>query len=142
MEHFTALKTLHIVATVLFLICALGLAVWVVKGRRAGFVDNHTRLLQRPRVFAWILMGLCLLIMPISGWWLTHLVGWSLGQTWVLGSSVLYTFGALSWIWLVARLNRLRIEPGRGGGTFTLALAMFCVLCFIAIAGLMGAKPA
>lgn len=139
MEHFTALKTLHIVATVLFLISALGLTIWLIKGRRAGFTDNHTRLLLRPRLFAWILMGLCLLIMPISGWWLAHMVGWSLGQTWVLGSSVLYTFGALSWIWLVARLNRLRIEPGR---KFTLGLAIVCVVCFIAIAGLMGAKPA
>ena len=141
MEHFTALKTLHIVATVLFLICALGVAVWVIKGRRAGFADNHTRLLLRPRLFAWILMGLCLVIMPISGWWLAHLVGWSLGQTWILGSSLLYTVGALSWIWLMARLNRLRIEPGRGGLKFTLALAIVCVACFIAIAGLMGAKP-
>ena len=142
MEHLTALKTLHIVTTVLFLLCALGLAIWVVKGRRAGFADNHTRLLLRPRIFAWILMALCLLTMPISGWWLAHLVGWPLGQTWVLGSSVLYTVGALSWIWLVARLNRLRIEPIRGGGTFTLVLAVVSVLCFIAIAGLMGAKPA
>jgi len=142
MEHLTALKTLHIVTTVLFLLCALGLAIWVVKGRRAGFADNHTRLLLRPRIFAWILMALCLLAMPVSGWWLAHLVGWPLGQTWVLGSSVLYTVGALSWIWLVARLNRLRIEPTRGGGTFTLVLAVVSVLCFIAIAGLMGAKPA
>ena len=142
MEHLTALKTLHIVATVLFLLCALGLVVWVIKGRRAGFADNHTRLLLRPRIFAWILMGLCLLTMPISGWWLAHLIGFPLGQTWVLGSSVLYTVGASCWIWLVARLNRLRIEPGRGGGTFTLVLAVVSVLCFIAIAGLMGAKPA
>ena len=75
MEHLTALKTLHIVTTVLFLLCALGLAIWVVKGRRAGFADNHTRLLLRPRIFAWMLMGLCLLTMPISGWWLAHLIG-------------------------------------------------------------------
>jgi uncharacterized membrane protein len=141
MEHLTALKTLHILATVLFLLSALGVTIWLIKGRRAGFTDNHTRLLARPRLFAWILMGLCLMTMPISGWWLAHLVGWSLGQTWILGSSVLYTLGALSWIWLVARLNRLRIEPGRGGLKFTLALAVCCVVCFIAIAGLMGAKP-
>jgi uncharacterized membrane protein len=141
MDHLTALKTLHISATVLFLLSALGLTIWLIKGRRAGFTTNHTRLLLRPRLFAWILMGLCLLTMPISGWWLAHLVGWPLGQTWVLGSSVLYTFGALSWIWLVVRLNRLRIEPGRGGLKFTLLLAIFSIFCFIAIAGLMGAKP-
>ncbi|RMR07163.1 putative integral membrane protein [Pseudomonas savastanoi pv. glycinea] len=141
MDHLTALKTLHISATVLFLLSALGLTIWLIKGRRAGFTTNHTRLLLRPRLFAWILMGLCLLTMPITGWWLAHLVGWPLGQTWVLGSSVLYTFGALSWLWLVVRLNKLRIDPARGGLKFTLALAIFTAVCFIAIAGLMGSKP-
>ncbi|MFK7701575.1 DUF2269 domain-containing protein [Pseudomonas caspiana] len=141
MDHLTALKTLHISATVLFLLSALGLTIWLIKGRRAGFTTNHTRLLLRPRLFAWILMGLCLLTMPITGWWLAHLVGWPLGQTWVLASSVLYTLGALSWLWLVARLNRLRIDPAKAGLKFTLALAIFSFVCFIAIAGLMGAKP-
>ena len=140
MEHFTALKTLHIVATVLFLFSALGLTIWLIKGRRAGFTDNHTRLLLRPRLFAWILMGLCLLIMPISGWWLVHYAGWSLGQTWLLSSGVLYTLGTLSWAWLVARLNRLRTAGG-GKPAVTLGLAIFSAVCFIAIAGLMGAKP-
>ena len=141
MEHLTILKTLHIAATVLFLACALGLTIWLIKGRRAGFTTNHTRLLLRPRLFAWALMGLCLLTMPITGWWLAHLVGWPLGQTWILASSVLYTFGALSWLWLVARLNRLRIDSGKGNLKFTLALAIFTAICFIAIAGLLGAKP-
>jgi uncharacterized membrane protein len=142
MNPLTALETLHIAAIALFLLCALGLAVWLVKGRRAGFATNHTRLLLRPRLFAWLLMGLCLSIMPISGWWLAHLIGLPLGQTWVLASSVLYTFGALSWLWLVARLNRLRIDASYGNMKLTLASAIFSAVCFIAIAGLMGAKPA
>lgn len=141
MDPVTALKPLHIAATGLFLACALGLAVWLIKGRRAGFTTNHTRLLLRPRLFAWLLMGLCLAIMPISGWWLAHLVGLPLGQTWVLASSVLYTVGALSWLWLVARLNRLRIDASQGNLKITLALAIFSAVCFIAIAGLLVAKP-
>ena len=141
MDALTALKTLHIAATGLFLACALGLSVWLIKGRRAGFTTNHTRLLLRPRLFAWLLMGLCLAIMPISGWWLAHLVGLPLGQTWVLASSVLYTVGALSWLWLVARLNRLRIDASQGNLKITLALAIFSAVCFIAIAGLLVAKP-
>ena len=87
-----------------------------------------------------MLMGLALLSMPFTGWWMVHLVGWPLGQTWLLASSVLYTVAALGWFWLVVRLNRLRTVPG-GNGKFTFALALFSVVCFIAIAGLMGAKP-
>ncbi|VVP59733.1 hypothetical protein PS838_06060 [Pseudomonas fluorescens] len=140
METLTALKVAHIVATVLLLISALGLAVWVWRARRNGDAAAHTRTLQRPGVFIWVLMGLALLSMPFTGWWMVHLVGWPLGQTWLLASSVLYTVAALGWFWLVVRLNKLRMGPG-GSGKFTFALALFSFVCFIAIAGLMGAKP-
>lgn len=140
MEHFTTIKILHVVTTVLFLLSALGLAGFAIKKRRSGDATVQNRLLQRPWLFVWLLMGLCLAIMPISGWWLVHYAGWSLGQSWLLSSSVLYTFGTLSWAWLVIRLNRLPAAAG-GNPKFTLALAIFSAVCFIAISGLMGAKP-
>lgn len=141
MEHLTTLKALHISATVLLLGSALGLAIWTWLARRKGDATAHTRLMQRPLVFVWLLMGICLVSMPVTGWWLVHLIGWPLGQTWLLASSVIYTFGAFSWFWLLARVNRWRSAPTVGGATFTLVLAVFSGVCFIAIAGLMGAKP-
>lgn len=140
METLTALKVAHVVATVLLLASALGLAIWVWRARRNGDATAGSRTLQRPRVFVWLLMGLALLSMPFTGWWMVHLVGWPLGQTWILASSVLYTLAALAWFWLLVRLNKLRTAPG-GVGKFTFALALFSFVCFIAIAGLMGAKP-
>ncbi|MEO4012655.1 DUF2269 domain-containing protein [Pseudomonas rossensis] len=140
METLTALKVAHMVATVLLLVSALGLAIWVWRTRRNGDATAHVRTLQRPRVFIWLVMGLALLSMPFTGWWMVHLVGWPLGQIWLLASSVLYTVAALGWLWLLVRLNRLRTAPG-GNGKFTFALALFSFVCFIAIAGLMGAKP-
>lgn len=141
MEHFTALKTLHMVITAVLFLCALGVAGWVVRGRLAGDATIQRRTLQRPWLFAWIVMGLCLALLPVSGWWLVHYAGWPLGQTWLLGGALLYMLGTVSWLWLVARLNRLRSEGVSANGRFTLALAVFCVVCFIAIGGLMGAKP-
>ncbi|WP_285419116.1 DUF2269 family protein [Pseudomonas sp. efr-133-TYG-5] len=140
METLTALKAAHLVATAVLLLGALGLGVWVFLARRRGDASAGSRTLQRPRVFVWLLMGLALLSMPFTGWGMVHLVGWPLGQTWLLASSVLYTVAALAWCWLLVRLNRLRKAPG-GVGRFSLALALFSVVCFIAIAGLMGAKP-
>ncbi len=61
--------------------------------------------------------------------------------TTLFGSSVLYTFGCLAWVWLVVRLNRLRRGEAGGHWKFTLTLAIFSTLCFVGIAALMGAKP-
>ena len=140
MEHLTTLKALHIIATVLLLLGALGLTAWTVRARRHGDAQAYAKLLRRPLVFVWGVMGLCLLSMPFTGWWLVHLVGWPLGQAWVLASSVIYTLGAFAGWWLLVRLNRLR-KAEVVGLRFTLALAVFSGVCFLSIAGLMGAKP-
>ena len=122
METLTALKTAHMVATVVLLAGALGLGIWVFLAKRKGDATAGSRTLQRPRVFIWLLMGLALLSMPFTGWGMVHLVGWPLGQTWLLASSVLYTVAALAWFWLLVRLNRLRKAPG-GVARFTFSLA-------------------
>ncbi|WP_260961514.1 DUF2269 domain-containing protein [Pseudomonas citri] len=140
METLTVLKLAHVIATALLLAGALGLSAWVWRTRRNGDATAAARTLQRPRSFIWLVMILALVSLPFTGWWMVHQVGWPLGQTWLLASSVLYTVAALAGFWLLARLNKLRKAPA-GGGKFSFALALFSVACFIAIAGLMGAKP-
>jgi len=140
MDYLTTLKTLHILATVLLLGGGLGLTAWTARARRQGDVHAYGKVLRRPLLFVWVVMGVCLVSMPFTGWWLVHLIGWPLGQTWILASSVIYTLGALSAWWLLVRLNRLRrAEPT--GLRLTLALAVFSGVCLLSIAGLMGAKP-
>ena len=76
METLTTLKVIHIAATVLLLLSGLALAVLAWRKRSAG--PAHT--VQRPWVFVWLLMGICVVSMPFTGWWLAHLIGWPLGQ--------------------------------------------------------------
>jgi len=141
METLTALKIAHVLATVLLLAGAAGLAIWVWRARRGGDATAPARTLQRPWLFVWLAMALALASLPFTGWWMVHRIGWPLGQTWLLASSVLYTVATLAGFWLLVRLNRLRKLPSAGGGKFTLGLALLSLICFIAIAGLMGAKP-
>ena len=141
MEYITALKTLHIVAIALLLLGGFGLATGFIKVRLEGDAGVQARMLQRPLSFVWMQMALCLAILPFTGWWLVHLQSLSLGQTWILASSVIYTVAIFSWAWLVARLNRLRRGEG-GDGWFTLALAVLSALGFLAIASLLIFRPA
>ena len=141
METFTALKLLHGVSTLLLFVSAIALLVVVIRRWRAGDKNLSGGVVQRPWSYVWALMGLCLLALPVSGWFLVHLAGWPLSQMWLLAGSCLYLLGSLSWVWLVVRLNRLRLGRVARYPWFTLVLAIFCAVCFIAIAGLMGAKP-
>ena len=108
METLTALKIAHVLATALLLVGALGLAVWVWRTRRHGDATAPARLLQRPRVFVWLVMVLALASLPFTGWWMVHQIGWPLGQTWLLASSILYTLATLTGFWLLVRLNKRR----------------------------------
>lgn len=141
METFTALKLLHGVSTLLLFISAIVLLVVVIRRSRAGVKEVSGGVLCRPWGFVWALMGLCLLALPVSGWFLVHLAGWPLSQLWLLAGSILYVLGGLSWLWLVVRLNRIRLGRVAKHPGFSSVLSVFCALCFIAIAGLMGAKP-
>ena len=136
METLTTLKVLHVAATVVILASGLGLAALTWRNRSEGPAST----MQRPWLFVWCLMLIGMLSMPFTGWWLVHLIGWPLGQFWSLGSSVIYAVATLSAVWLLVRLNRLW-TGGVGNGKFTLALAIVSGIGFLAIAGLMGAKP-
>lgn len=76
METLTTLKVIHITATVLLLLSGLGLAVLAWRKRSAGPAAT----VQRPWAFVWLLMGICLVSMPFTGWWLVHLLGWPAGK--------------------------------------------------------------
>lgn len=141
METFTALKLLHGVSTLLLFVSALAVLIVIIRRWRAGDKNLAAGALRRPWGFVWALMGLCLLALPVSGWFLVHMAGWPLSQLWLLAGSILYLLGGLSWLWLVVRLNRLRLGRVAKHPGFTVVLAVVCLVCFIAIAGLMGAKP-
>ncbi|MDH1259943.1 MULTISPECIES: DUF2269 family protein [Pseudomonas] len=136
METLTTLKVLHVAATVVILASGLGLAALTWRNRSEGPAST----MRRPWLFIWCLMLIGMLSMPFTGWWLVHLVGWPLGQLWILGSSVIYAVPTLSAVWLLVRLDRLWTS-GVGNRTFNLALAIVSGVGFVTIAALMGAKP-
>ena len=136
METLTTLKVLHVAATVVILASGLGLAALTWRNRSEGPAST----MRRPWLFIWCLMLIGMLSMPFTGWWLVHLVGWPLGQLWILGSSVIYAVATFSAVWLLVRLDRLWTS-GVGNRTFNLAMSIVSGVGFVAIAALMGAKP-
>ena len=126
MEHFLQIKILHGVATVLLFGGLLGLAFYAWRSWRTGDAARVARGFKRVRLIGWPLLGLSLLALPVSGWWLVHLAGWPLGQSWLLFGACLYLLGCIFWL-VLAGPARDQGGPGhgparcgqlhRGGGT-------------------------
>lgn len=135
MNTFLLLKIAHGLATLLLFVMVLALGWWSWRLHRGPLEGAAARLSRWPAGCAWVL-GLCVLSLPISGWWLAHLAGWPLGQAWLLGSSLLFLPGAICGFWLAARV------AGRSAGArLDLGLALIGGACFAAILGLMVLKP-
>jgi uncharacterized membrane protein len=131
MEHYLTLRIVHGATAVLLL---LGVIVHLIMLWKAGRGSDEAvlqRKLQRTRRLS----------LPVTGWWLTHLAGWPLGQFWLLASSVLL----LVLIPLVLLLaGRLSAWQAAGSPTAARNAAIYAVLVLvvlIAITALMGAKP-
>ncbi|GAB3376864.1 DUF2269 family protein [Azotobacter armeniacus] len=135
MENFLLFRVLHGVAGVLLFVAFFALTGFCWRSRRVAAEGVPLRPSRWPALCAGLLL-LCLVGLPVSGWWLAHLAGWPLGQRWLLGSSLLFLPGASCGLWLAARV------AGRVAGIrFGLGLAVAGLLCFAAILGLMVAKP-
>jgi len=144
MNSFLAFEILHVLATVILFGCALGLAWWSWQLHRGVASGLAARLFRYPALFGG-LIALSAISLPASGWWLATLAGWPLSQTWLLGGSLVYLVGCLSWLLLAKRVTwaagaTALIEPGPRL-RIDLALAGFGLLAFIAILLLMLVKP-
>ncbi len=148
METLSMLKMLHGIATALLLgsVAAVLLQTW--RGWRAGNKSAFAQTLQRPWLYAWILMGVCVASFPFTGWWMMHTVGWPLGQTWLLGGSVLYIVGVAGFLLLVRRTirwrqaavayNQVQVDRQR---KFSVVFAGVSLVVLVAILALMLIKP-
>jgi uncharacterized membrane protein len=149
METLSVLKMLHGIATVLLVGSVLAVLFQTWRGWRAGNKSAFAQTLQRPWLYAWLLMGLSVLSFPFTGWWMMHTVGWPLGQTWLLGGSVLYLLGVIGWLVLIRRTNRWRLAEAEHNETqavrqrrLTVVFAGFSLVVLVAILCLMIIKPA
>jgi uncharacterized membrane protein len=142
---YPLLKIVHLVTAVLVLVGVLAHIFMLWKARRGADAAVLQRKLNNTRRFSLPALSLVGLSLPVSGWWLAHLAGWPLGQTWLLLSSVLFGLLILFGLLLAGRLRAWAAlgatpAPSRLLG-FASAYGVLIVLLLLAIFGLMGAKP-
>lgn len=147
MEHYQLLKYAHLIPAVLLLAGLVAHAFMLWKAHRGGDAAVLTRKLRVTRLYSLPALGLLAVSLPISGWWLVHTVGLSLGASWLLYSAKLFALLMLFGLLLHGRLGAWQTAVGNGAVPtkllrFVLAYAVLVFVLLLAIFALMGAKPA
>ena len=146
MDHYLLLKIAHSLPGVLVLLGLLAHCFMLWKALRSGDASVLQRKLRNTLRFSLPAMGLLALSLPLSGWWLVHLAGLPLGQTWLLASSLLFVLLVLFGILLAGRLRAwLALGSVPASGLLlklSMVYAVLIVVLLLAIMAMMGAKPA
>jgi uncharacterized membrane protein len=146
MDPYLLLRIAHSLPAILLLLGVLAHAFMLWKAWRGGDAAILQRKLRRTRMISLPLLGLLALSLPVSGWGLVDMVGWPLGQTWLLLGSILFALMMLCGLLLAGRLAAWQAQGETPASSrllgFTAAYAGLIVLLLLVIMGLMGAKPA
>lgn len=146
MDNYLLLKITHSLPGLLLLLGLLAHIFMLWKANRGGDAAVLQRKLRRTRLISLPLLGVLALSLPLSGWALVNQVGWSLGQAWLLASSVLFVGVLLFGLLLAGRLAAWQALAGSPAPAsllrFSAAYAGLIVLLLLVIMGLMGAKSA
>lgn len=107
---YTALKTLHILSMVLLFGTGLGSAFYKWMADRSGHV-SHIAVTNRHVVLAdWIFTTPTVILQPLTGLAMAHLVGLPLSTPWIAASLGLYALAGACWlpvVWLQIRMHKL-----------------------------------
>lgn len=115
---FTVLKTLHILSMVLLFGTGLGSAFYKWMADRSGNVA-HIAVTSRHVVLAdWIFTTPTVIIQPVSGLWMVHLLELPLTTPWIAASLSLFFAAGTCWlpvVWLQIRMQEIAADAASKG---------------------------
>lgn len=107
---YTTLKTLHLLSMVLLFGTGLGSAYYKWMADRSGLVA-HIAVTNRHVVLAdWIFTTPTVVLQPVTGLWMVHLLGLPLSTPWIAACLGLYALAGACWVpvvWLQIRMQQL-----------------------------------
>jgi uncharacterized membrane protein len=110
---YTMLKTMHLLSMVLLFGTGLGSAFYKWMADRSGSV-SHIATTNRHVVLAdWVFTTPTVILQPISGLWMVHLLNVPLTMPWVMSSLILYSLAGMCWlpvVWLQIRMQKIADE--------------------------------
>jgi uncharacterized membrane protein len=108
MTWLLVLRWLHVVGAAVLLGTGAGIAFFMVMARRTGRPDLIAHVAQTVVIADLVFTATAVVVQPITGLLLAHVVGWSLREGWIVCALALYVLTGLFWLPVVAIQVRLR----------------------------------
>jgi uncharacterized membrane protein len=154
-EPLILARWLHVIGAAVLLGTGGGIAFFMVMAHRTRDAALVAHVAGTVVIADVVFTATAVIVQPLTGYWLTRLVGWSLTEGWIVLSLALYVFTGLFWlpvVWIQKRMRDIARDAAARGtplpdSYFRLYAAWFACgwpafLAVLAIFWLMLARPA
>lgn len=101
-------RWLHIIGATVLLGTGSGIAFFMVMANRTGDARLIAHVASSVVFADYLFTASAVIIQPVTGIWLAHIIGWPLDTPWILWSVGLYIFVGLLWLPVVTMQRRMR----------------------------------
>jgi uncharacterized membrane protein len=105
---YLVLKLLHIVSSTLLFGTGLGSAWYMWRAHRGGSLDTIVHVSRNVVLADWLFTTPAIIIQPLTGIGMMHLLGYSFTLPWILWSLLLYGLAGACWlpvVWLQLQVH-------------------------------------
>jgi len=116
MSTYLLVKWIHILSATFLFGTGLGSAFYKWMTDRGGNLPAMAETNRLVVIADWVFTTPTVIVQPISGLWLLHLLGIPLDQGWVVVAIVLYVIAGLCWlpvVWLQMRMRDMTVSAQR-----------------------------
>jgi uncharacterized membrane protein len=106
--EYLLLKWIHILSSTILFGTGIGSAFYMFMANRRGDIQDIYFATRHVVIADWLFTTPSVIIQLVTGLWLTHILGYSLSEGWVLWALVLYTFAGACWIPVVWMQIKMR----------------------------------
>ena len=104
------LRWAHVIGAAVLLGTGAGIAFFMLMAHRTRDARLIAHVSRTVVIADWIFTASAVVIQPITGLWLAHLVGWPISEGWVVASLSLYVMVGVFWlpvVWIQHRLHSI-----------------------------------
>jgi len=108
----------HVIGAAVLFGTGAGIAFFMVMAHRTGDAVKIAHVAGTVVIADTLFTATAVVLQPITGLWLAHLVGWPLGEGWIVLSIALYVLTGLFWlpvVWIQIRMRDLARDAASTG---------------------------